>query len=340
MHLMKRWQAVPLAALVALIVGVALLGTGTMEVRAGGATAFTMSVDCDTSTAAIDAACPAVAGARTVNIVLTNNSGAASTIGSFQMDIVAEAQPDMNPTGVPTTTTTGPPGSFNCSLLPPAQDSDPNPNIARSFLGCFGAATSFPIADGASFVLASVAYTATANASTVRLENAVAGDEVGIELMSCNPVITTEGTCFQATFGGGTGPIPTSTPTPTASPTGVAGSPTPCTGPCPTATPLTFSTVTPTPCDPNCPSPTPGGEVTPPPGGETPVPPGGTPGAGNQTPGAGGTPGSGTITPPDTGDGTGAGGYNWTNIALMLLIAVGAGALAGGSYLFAASRRD
>jgi hypothetical protein len=300
---MRRWIAFPLSAVVAVAVGAVLFTTANHgRIEAGSFTGIELAIDCDPGTAGIQATCPAAAGSETVDVVVTNTTGADTTVGSFEFSIIGSATAPLTVPSPPTTTTTGPPGSFNCGFSPPVADDDPDPNATRSFLQCFGFATSFPLLAGSSLVLASVTYTAPASGFTVTIANGVVGDVVGIELLSCNPVITNAGECFPATFGTTAVPTATATPTPTVTNTAtpINTTPTPCPdGICPTATPLDFVTVTPTPCDPNCPADT---------------------------------------ATPGTGDGAGAAGYSWGGIAVMTLLALGAGGLAGGSYLLAASR--
>lgn len=89
--LMRRWQAIVLAAL-ALVAGSYGGITTTSNVHAGGAP-FTVSVDCDTSTGAIEAACTYPGGTTSVDVdvYITNNSTAAQ-LASFNVSVTSAEQ--------------------------------------------------------------------------------------------------------------------------------------------------------------------------------------------------------------------------------------------------------
>jgi len=335
-----------LAALVALAVGAGLIGAiAPGGVEAGGPVDFTFAVDCDTSDTVVDSVCDNVPpGAHSVNIALFNDSGAPNTISAFSFILLGDntgslsvsAPPSPNGAVFPST----PPLSFNCTLVPPVQDSDPSPTGTNSSLDCFsGSGLPVSIADGETIVLGTVSYTAAAGGATFSLAEGLVGDEAGGNVVVCSDPQQTTFTilCNGALVGYGQvapadTPTPTSTPTNTATPTATQPLPTPCQTNCPTSTSLAFVTVTPTPGTPTAVA-----------GSETPAPaptePGGTtPPGGGQQPGGGTGPGGGRpITLPDTGAGDG-GGLDWSATALMALAAIAAGLMAGGVY-YAAVRR-
>lgn len=346
MHLMRRWHAVPLAALVALAVGAGLFGATTPNAAEAGVTAdFTLAVDCDTSTAAVESVCNNVTpGAYSVNLVLTNNSGAASTVAAFAFGIVGDNTGTLSVTAVPDfNEANAAPATFDCTLIAPVQDSDPSATGTASSLDCFVAigspAASTPIANGQSIVFATVSYNAAAGGATFTLDRGTVGSEAGQNLIDCADPGQTDpfvSLCTGALVGFGQAapvdtPTPTATATATATATNTSVPPTPCASNCPTSTSLAFVTVTPTPGTPTAAA-----------GSETAVPtatqPGGTTPPGGQQPGGGTGPGGGRpITLPDTGAGDG-GGFDWTATSLMALAAIAAGLMAGGVY-YAAVRR-
>ena len=79
---MRRRQAIVLAALA--LVAASYGGYTTTNVHAGGPF-LTVSVDCDTSTGAIDSSCFYPAGTTSVSadIYVTNNSGAPFQVAGF-----------------------------------------------------------------------------------------------------------------------------------------------------------------------------------------------------------------------------------------------------------------
>lgn len=336
---MRRWHALPLAALVAFATGVVLFSAASpVTTQAQSAGDFTVAIDCDTSSATVETSCALPSGTTsvTVNVVITNEPGGfgASDVGAFNFEVTASpitffspnagADADKNANPNFSESSVGATGTWACTPPAPDNETGATPGVATSFLSCFSFDVGTPIADGASLVLASVTYTTTDGLATLALEDLSIGDIIGVEIASCNPVSTTEATCptTEVNIGVSTAPTATFTPTVTNTPTATS---TPCQTDCPptaTRTSLAYDTVTPTP-----------GPETPtaPAGGDTPVPPGpGEPTApGGGTGGSGGRPG---ITLPDTGEGA-SGGVNWSQTALLSLIALAFGGLAGGAYL-------
>src|SRR5689334_10412391 len=163
---MRRWQAIPMAAIVALTVGAAMFGSvGITHVAASpqaGNTGFELALDCGSG---LGVPCTLASGTSTanVNVVLVNNSGVAATVGSFNFNVVTDAQnvfnpsagsgnafdsnPDFNQAGV---TGTG----WACSPPAPAPDTNPSASIGDSLLVCFdGAADGPSVPNGGSLTL-------------------------------------------------------------------------------------------------------------------------------------------------------------------------------------------
>ncbi len=339
---MRRWHALPVAALVAFVTAAMLFGVANPH----GASAIggvVVEIDCDTSTGAVDDTCSFPSGTTTltVNVVLTNGSGATIDVAGLNFDVLADQLLLDPPAGVDTDMNSNPnfsesgvgsAGSWACTPPPADNDTNPaDPNIADSFLSCFTSTLGPDVLAGDSLLLATVTYNAADGASFLTLTNVGIGDFVaGATLVDCS-----DNDCLGASIGIGVAP-PVDTPTPTATATNTntpTATNTPCQTGCPTSTSLAYVTVTPTP-GPETPTAAAGGgettvPTTAPGGGATPPPTGGT--------GAGGRP----ITLPDTGSG-GESSMNWAQFALLTLVALAAGGVAGGAYLGAAvvSRRQ
>lgn len=327
---MRRWHAIPVAVLTALAVGVGLFGAAPPVTEAGGTpdTSYDLAIDC-TPGGAIQL--PPCTPTGTVNIVFSNDTASAVTVGAFQFDVISNPEPQADPTGPPTLDGALSGAGLNCSLGA-AADNDPDPQVADSVLICFlnagGSGVAVPA--GGSVVLAQLTYSGPGPANLTLTFATVADISLNDIITQCTDVATGGDACFPssivptATAPAGT----TNTPVvPTACPT-TSTSTTPV---CPTNTPQNFVTVTPTE--------TPGTPTVPVPG-EEPPPPGEQPPGGGQQPGGGTAPGGGRpggIRLPDTGSGD-ASSIDWSTAWLMGLLALGAGGLAGGAYLAAVRR--
>ena len=343
---MRRWHALPVAALVAFVAGAMLFGIATPR-DASAVGGVTLEVDCDAVTAGIQTACaPANPAAATdAALVLVNNSGASFELGAFDFTLRSEDDTVLTASagGAPATDANP---DFNDAALnqngaawsctPPSPDNDDqgddlatdspitlsNVGFDASFLSCFNASLTGPvIADGSSVVIATVHYTGVSvGVSALNLNRAGVGDVQGIPVVDCTD------DCVSASVNIGGAAAPTATPTTldTATPTATATS---CVGAaCPSPTSLAFVTVTPTP-GPETPTAVSGGGETP----AAPPPPGGGDGGGQ--PGGGtGAGGGRPITLPDTGSGAN-GGIDWSQATLLALLALAAGGVAGGAYL-------
>lgn len=341
---MRKWHALPVAALVALATATGLFSAvATSPAEAGDPPqpTGTLSVDCDTATAGVQNSCSFAPGTLTVNIVFENTGVAAVELGAVQFEITApqltfdppagadanlNSNPNFSESGI------GAVGTWSCTPPGVDNDTDASSTVANSLFPCFeSTGTATTVAAGASVLAATVTYTTLAGQGDLVLNNADVGDADGFPIiLSCTTGILAADACNDAnvTITGVVADTPT--PGPSATPTA-----TPClTCPTATSTSLAFITVTPTP----------GGETaTAVPGGEQPttVPggeqPGGNPPPTGGNPGGGaGAGGAGPIRLPDTGDGSG--GVNWSGMSLVMLAALAAGGLAGGTYFYAARR--
>jgi len=336
---MRRWQAIPVAALVATLVGGALFGVGRPTAHAAAATDWQMYLDCDTSTSGIQDACIYTTGTTSVDVavVLENVSGddtakvssiTFDVLGTSQATFAPKAGVDSNLDGNPDLNQAGLSGSWSCSSVPPVPDQDPSPSTTDSALVCYTVSGGPTVAVGGTLVLGTVHYTSIDGIGNFSLSNVSVADEPGAELIGCNvpddpdPTRSTIGNCFDASVQVGGSETATATATPTDTPVATA------THPPGTATSPAYVTVTPTG--------SPSAAATPTPAAPAPTEPvsGGTGGTtGGTTPGGGaGAGSSGPIRLPDTGTQGAAAGSDWMSIAIIALIALAAGSAAGGAY--------
>lgn len=343
---MRRWQAIPVAALAALAVG------AIMFTRAPGASAgippptpIEFYLDCGSG---LGVTCLLPSGTTTLNVNAVAKNTTASPIGLSAFEV--SVQNDNQTIFAPTTPICDPAGldcnpdfnnaitgNMNCGSPAPNPDQNPNVNIAESSLFCNTGAPTQVVAAGGTLLLATVHYTVTGNGfgafqffDSVGGSGALFTDDAFLEAGTCGPVHDIPANCFGVNVAVGVPnatntPVPTATnsPLPTATKTPCAG------GSCPTATSEAFKTVTPTPGGATA---TPVGGTTPPPAGTTPAAPGEQPGAapGGQPAGNTGAGGRGPIRLPDTGS-SGAGSADGS-IMLGLLATAGTGLLAGSLY--------
>jgi hypothetical protein len=206
---------------------------------------FHMALDCDTGTVGVQDNCnveqPGGPLPYDVDATLGNNTGLADTVGAIgqgvfnpdttRISAVAAGAGDSNQDGNPDFNQAYVTGSWNCSLLPPSPDIDGGaPENSR--IDCFNTAGNGPAiaafpADHPTLYTVHYVIPALAPIGSVTLsfDNAVVGNNDGIELMSCNPVITNAGGCYSATINiVEPPPEPTATPTntPTNTPTATA----------------------------------------------------------------------------------------------------------------------
>jgi hypothetical protein len=332
---MRRWHALPVAALVAIATAAGLFSAVTPGAEAGGPTIF-VAADCGSGPGV---SCTLPTGTTTVDVdvVFVNNSASPVDVGAFNFtlrtvredifDPAAASNPEFN-AGLPAVGS-----SWACSPPPPNPDQNADPVIADSFISCFeGNGVGTVVAASGSVVLGTVHYNVSGDGqSDFDFQAVSVGNAAGDPLVDCGAVAGFAAcTGTNVTVGvAGPSPTPTNTNTP------IPATNTPCDPSCPptaTGTSLAFVTITPTPGGETATPVPPGGEPTTAPGG------GGEPGGGGQQPGGGtGAGGGRPITLPDTGA-NGGGGIDWSGMSLVALIALAAGAVAGGTYYYAARR--
>ncbi len=250
-------------ALFAIIVGAAL-AFQAKNTEAGAPLPWEMHFDCNPAVG-IQTSCTYPSGTLTVNVdaIVVNDSAPATRIGAGGFDAVVSqlvldpvipgsCDPsgfDCNPNFDQTAIT----GAFACSPPAPAPDVNTDPSIADSKIGCFNGAADGPImATGSALRFATVHYNVVADATTpMTVVEGNLYDESFTELLSCNPIVTVPGTCFDAIITIGT---PTATATATNTP---ANTPTPTPTPTDTATPTATNTPTETPTPTDTPTSTP-----------------------------------------------------------------------------------
>ncbi len=246
------------ALLFAIVAGAGLFSSHSPRAIAGVTTPFDLSVDCDTSTTAVNAACvKPTAGTAAVQITLKNNSGASSLIAAFNLSVAANqnvanpppagsctaprlnCNPDFNQSEL-----SGP--SWSCD--PALADIDGSVSLAVSTMSCINPADPHNLTNGNTVRLATITYDTFLGNTNVILSDVNVFDETVTELMSCNPNVTTAGNCFSANLQIGTPPTNTPTPTNTATPTHTSTpTNTPTSTHTPTETPTPTNTATSTP---------------------------------------------------------------------------------------------
>ncbi|MBI5285753.1 MAG: hypothetical protein HY874_11745 [Chloroflexi bacterium] len=348
---MRRWQAIPVAAVAALLTGVALFASAPLVTTYAAPSAaapptdqYYIALDCG-SGPGVDCDIPVPAsGALDVAVKFGNPvaMGGAKNLAAFNFDVYNPNAAQLGVgVGVPTRNAAFT-GLTSCAS--PAADDDTGlygAGATDSFLSCLdpsGAGDTF--ASGSVTTLGTVHYNVNAvsgGSAALVLFSVSAVDPDGVPVVTCDPTNsppdapivpdpgTAAGECANVTINF-TG-APTATPTATATPVTVVPTNTPIVG---TPTSLAYVTVTPT-GSPTVPATdTPSAGTTPaataPTGGGTGTTPGGGSGAG----------GAGPIRLPDTGSGSER-GIDWTFAAVAALLALGAGGVAGGLYFGAAS---
>ncbi len=245
---MTRSRILIVAVLASAVITLAVAGAAMLVParQAGAQATFELALDCDASTATIDASCPGSTDPLDMAVVLVNHGGVTATLASFNFEVVnydtprfvaspatadiLDSNPDFNQADLGT--------AWQCLPAPSPDDESPdNPNTQHSFLSCF-TGTGVPIAPGSALRLAVVHYVRpTLGSAVFDLANVDLADPAGNEYLSCNPIISQAGDCT-STGVGAQATRPTETPTPSNTAT-VTPTPTPSD----TATPV----MTPTP---------------------------------------------------------------------------------------------
>jgi hypothetical protein len=348
---MRKWQAIPVAIVAALLAGAALFTSAAPVVTHAAVAQPNLSLVCQVSASCTFASAPA--GGIDVDVVLTNQSGAPITVAAFAFDLYNSAAAFLTPS-LPVGNTgflldAGWSSACALALVPAVADlgNYTSTGGTASQITCFtnGSET---VADGASPTLATVHFAVSGNNSAnLRLNNATVSDANQVLLIGCSaneipptpPAIYAAGpgSCTGATVSVGSSqptntPQPTATPTATPVPTG-----TPCVAHCPTPTSLAFKTITPNAGTQTATAPT-KVPATAAPGGTTPPPPPAT-GAGGSKPvgntGGAAAGGSRPVHLPDAGVGANN-GIDWMAAALLSLLAVAIGGATGVLYFGAA----
>jgi hypothetical protein len=229
-----------------------------------------LAVDCDTSAGGVQDNCDIVlpAASAQVGVTIGNNTGSASSIGSFNFevqnpDVLELDTVDENPPTEPASDSNpeqndeGYAGLGNLGCTPPDPDEDNGSVIGgqSAFLSCFTGAANGPALanDSVHQTLAFVDYTIGVGAligdsELISLSNVAVSDNSLTEIGSCNPVIDVASACFPATINFIAPPPPTITNTP--------APPTITNTPAPTNTPVPGVNVVKVPeCDDGVPSP-------------------------------------------------------------------------------------
>jgi hypothetical protein len=192
------------------------------------ATGFHAAIDCDASTPlVIDSSCTVFNTAGTVTVAFTagNNTGAAEDIFAFNFEVNNDNTASLNPPNVgdsnldhnPDFQLT-PTAGWACSPpTPNATTGEDGPGTSTSFISCFngsGPWPAYPPSPAPHVVLATVTYNVVANGvNNLAIEDYSIGNSSGIEIMSCNPVVSTAGQCFGAVINVIDPPAATATPT-------------------------------------------------------------------------------------------------------------------------------
>jgi hypothetical protein len=332
---MRKWQAIPVAAVAAFLAGAALFTSAAPVVRAVGpvqtlALVCQVQADCKFSggTTAID-----------VDIVLTNNDTSSISVANFNFEVYNSNKAFLTPSTPTIAIPHSPTDHFNCSLKAPVADSGAYGGSATgSSVSCINADS--PTGDvvvlaSQAVTLGTVHFAANGPDSAELLLTNVTVAGVS-DILACDPdeappaVPAGAGLapCSGATAVVGQGgftstpAVPTDTPTATATPTATRTKvPT-------TPTSLAYVTITPNAQTQTATAPT-AVPATPVPGGPPPPAAGGGKPAGNT--GGAGAGGSRPINLPNAGTGA-RGGIDWTSAALMALLAVAIGGVAGALY--------
>ena len=330
---MRKWQAIPVAAVAAFLAGAALF-TSVSPVARADPPPQTVSLVCQ-----VHADCKFPDGTTSidVDVVLTNNDVSPVSVSNFNFEVYNGNPAFLTPL-TPDPTASG----FNCSSPVPVADNGLYTNATDSTVSCINPST--PSGD----IIVQPSDTATLGTAHF---TAVGPDSVDLILtnvtvggsfdLACDPdtgsppdAPTGAGLadCTGATVIVGQGGL-TSTPAPpTSTPTPVPPTKTPCVANCPTSTSLAYVTITPNAGTQTATAPT-AVPATAVPGGPPPPPP--PAGGGTQPGGGAGAGGARPVHLPDAGVG-GKNSVDWTAAMLLSLLAVAIGGATGALYFGAA----
>lgn len=165
----------------------------------GGEPNFSMSIDCDLTTAGIQSACdvPLGAGHLDVGVVVSNQPPAGTDLASFNFELHDPSLARLTPApGIDQAFNANPdfneilPGSWACAPAPSNNTGVDGPSAAVSFLSCFTGGRGVSLPAGASVLVATVHYNIPSGATPgdipLSLAYASAGNHDGFA-RDCNP---------------------------------------------------------------------------------------------------------------------------------------------------------
>ena len=194
---MKR-LSIALVLGIATVLGLAIMPSG--EVDAANCNGTCMRVDAIAG-GGIDASA-SVGGTFGVDIVLQNTGNSVTA-----MQFTLKYSPAVIRASAPVPSGGAVAQGWDCSLLPPKADADGNPQTGDATLACFSYGQT--IGDGP-FARVNFQVVGTGS-SNLHLSGVTVGNNLGIEVASCDPVITNEGggcTDARVTTGGTPPPPP------------------------------------------------------------------------------------------------------------------------------------
>lgn len=175
------------------------IGSPSPPQTGGGAPDFSMSIDCDLTTAGIQSACdvPLGAGHLDVGVVVSNQPPAGTDLASFNFELHDPSLARLTPApGLDQAFNANPdfneilPGSWACAPAPSNNTGVDGPSAAVSFLSCFTGGSGVSLPAGASVLVATVHYNIPSGATPgdipLSLAYANAGNHDGLA-RDCNP---------------------------------------------------------------------------------------------------------------------------------------------------------
>lgn len=191
------------------------------------ASGFYMAIDCDVVQAGVQIACNYPAGTTSVDVdvVVGNVDQPATDIAAFEFELTTfggALQPSAPPARDGALA-----GGWNCELVAPIQDDDPNPEVAHSQLTCFVSvqpSTYTPLPTSATVRVARMTFAVQQGAALLDFGVGYLLDSDGAARVDCVGTLAAEavGVCADASVSIGAAhvsPTPTPTSTPTTTPT-------------------------------------------------------------------------------------------------------------------------
>jgi hypothetical protein len=228
---------------------------------------FHLAVDTNTSTVATDPSATIFLPGpttKTVAVTVGNSTSLSPNLGAWGFNLehpdpgtsLAGQTPACDPSGLncnPDFNEAFNTGGWACSPPPPTPDNPATIEVGQdAFIGCFNGALDGQVLPASpnheilAFVYYNIPGTATAQTIPLTITEGSLYDESFGELMSCEPVITTAGACFDGELVLSDPPTPTNTvpapPTDTPTPAPPTNTPAPTNTPTNTATPTDTAT--------------------------------------------------------------------------------------------------